>query len=109
MKAGCFAQLSETYGVAALGHNSHLFVSPDFLPHFPGRKFQIVNVCTLNKKELRRALAGMTQANIAVRNFPMRVDELKKRLKLRDGGEHYIFATTRGDKEHILIISKKEV
>ena len=109
MKAGCFAQLSETYGVVALGHNSHLFVSPDFLPHFPGRKFQIVNVCTLNKKELRRALAGVTQANIAVRNFPMRVDELKKRLKLRDGGEHYIFATTRGDKEHILIISKKEV
>ncbi|WP_306556970.1 THUMP-like domain-containing protein [Prevotella intermedia] len=79
----------------------------DFLPHFPGRKFQIVNVCTLNKKELRRAFAGVTQANIAVRNFPMRVDELKKRLKLRDGGEHYIFATTRGDKEHILIISKK--
>lgn len=108
MKAGCFAQVSQTYNVSALAHNSHLFVSPNLLSDFPGRKFKILHTCTLNKKELRHALADITQANVAVRNFPMRVDELKKRLKLRDGGENYIFATTHGDKRHILIITKKE-
>ena len=109
MKAGCFAQLSETYHVAAISNNSHLFVSPVLLSKFPGRKFRITHICTLNKKEIRRALTNITQANIAVRNFPMRVEDLKKRLKLHDGGTNYIFATTYGEKEHVLIFSKKEV
>lgn len=109
MKAGCFAQLSETYHVAAISNNSHLFVSPVLLSKFPGRKFRITHICTLNKKEIRRALTNITQANIAVRNFPMGVEDLKKRLKLHDGGTNYIFATTYGEKEHVLIFSKKEV
>ena len=109
MKAGCFAQLSEAYHVAAISNNSHLFVSPVLLSKFPGRKFRITHICTLNKKEIRRALTNITQANIAVRNFPMGVEDLKKRLKLHDGGTNYIFATTYGEKEHVLIFSKKEV
>ena len=109
MKAGCFALLSKTYNVAALSNNSHLFVSPVLLSNFPGRRFRIMDICTLNKKEIRHALTNITRANIAVRNFPIGVDALRKRLKLHDGGDNYIFATTYGEKEHILIISKKEV
>lgn len=109
MKAGCFALLSKTYNVAALSNNSHLFVSPVLLSNFPGRRFRIMDICTLNKKEIRHTLTNITRANIAVRNFPIGVDALRKRLKLHDGGDNYIFATTYGEKEHILIISKKEV
>lgn len=68
-----------------------------------------MEICTLNKKEIRHTLTNITRANIAVRNFPIGVDALRKRLKLQDGGDNYIFATTYGEKEHILIISKKEV
>ena len=61
----------------------------------------------MNKKEVRKVLADISQANIAVRNFPLSVAELRKRLKLKDGGDTYIFATTVGERSHTLIICKK--
>ena len=107
MKAGCFAELSQAYGVEAIGPNSHLFVSSGRIEQFPGRKFAIEAVCTLNKRQLKQTLGTLKQANIAVRNFPMSVAELRKRLKLRDGGDTYIFATTTMEGEHVLIICRK--
>lgn len=107
MKAGCFGMLCERYGVRALAENSHLFVADHMVPDFPGRKFQIEAFAGMNKRELRGILRGVKQANIATRNFPMRVDELRKRLKLRDGGDLYIFATTLQDGAHVLIMCKK--
>lgn len=107
MKAGCFAELSQAYGVEAIGPNSHLFVSSGRVEQFPGRKFAIEAVCTLNKRQLKQTLGTLKQANIAVRNFPMSVAELRKRLKLRDGGDTYIFATTTMEGEHVLIICHK--
>ena len=107
MKAGCFAELSQVYGVEAIGPNSHLFVSSGRVEQFPGRKFAIEAVCTLNKRQLKQTFGTLKQANIAVRNFPMSVAELRKRLKLRDGGDTYIFATTTKDGEHVLIICRK--
>lgn len=74
---------------------------------FPGRSFDIVATTTMNKRELKAALAGVKSANIAVRNFPLSVAELRKRLKLKDGGDTYIFATTDADNQHILYICKK--
>ena len=61
----------------------------------------------MNRQELRSALQGMERANISVRNFPMSVDQLRKKLKLKDGGEVYIFATTMADGEHRLLICRK--
>lgn len=107
MKAGCFAELSQAYGVEAIGPNSHLFVSSGRVEQFPGREFAIEAVCTLNKRQLKQTLGTLKQANIAVRNFPMSVAELRKRLKLRDGGDTYIFATTTMEGEHVLIICRK--
>ena len=107
MKAGCFGTVSVRYGVEMLAKNSHLFVSRQTVDDFPGRAFRILSVCSLNKKELKRHLAGITQANIATRNFPLSVAELRKRLKLRDGGDTYIFATTLADERHVLIIAEK--
>ena len=107
MKAGCFAELSQAYGVEAIGPNSHLFVSSGRVEQFPGREFAIEAVCTLNKRQLKQTLGTLKQANIAVRNFPMSVAELRKRLKLRDGGDTYIFATTTMEGEHVLIICSK--
>lgn len=109
MNAGCFAELSEAYGVSPISRNSHLFVSSEPIDDFPGRRFQILAVSSMNKKDLRRNMAGITRANIAVRNFPIKADELRKRLKIADGGDVYIFATTTQDGNHILIISKKSV
>lgn len=107
MKAGCFSVLSERYGARMLSKNSHLFVSQAPIEAFPGRSFRIIAISSFNKKELKRHLSGITKANIATRNFPLSVAELRKRLKLKDGGETYIFATTLSDESHVLVITEK--
>ena len=107
MKAGCFGVLSKRYGARMLSKNSHLFVSRDLIAAFPGRSFRIIAISSFNKKELKRHLSGITKANIATRNFPLSVAELRKRLKLKDGGETYIFATTLSDESHVLVITEK--
>ena len=107
MKAGCFSVLSERYGARMLSKNSHLFVSMEPIEDFPGRSFRIIAISSFNKKELKRYLSGITKANIATRNFPLSVAELRKRLKLKDGGETYIFATTLSDESHMLVITEK--
>ena len=107
MKAGCFGVLSDRYDARMLSKNSHLFVSQAPIEAFPGRSFRIIAISSFNKKELKRHLSGITKANIATRNFPLSVAELRKRLKLKDGGETYIFATTLSDESHILVITEK--
>ena len=107
MKAGCFGVLSGRYDARMLSKNSHLFVSREPITAFPGRSFRIIAVSSFNKKELKRHLSGITKANIATRNFPLSVAELRKRLKLKDGGETYIFATTLSDESHVLVITNK--
>ena len=107
MKAGCFGVLSGRYDARMLSKNSHLFVSREPIAAFPGRSFRIIAISSFNKKELKRHLLGITKANIATRNFPLSVAELRKRLKLKDGGETYIFATTLSDESHVLVITEK--
>ena len=107
MKAGCFSVLSERYGARMLSKNSHLFVSMEPIEDFPGRSFRIIAISSFKKKELKRYLSGIAKANIATRNFPLSVAELRKRLKLKDGGETYIFATTLSDESHVLVITEK--
>ena len=108
MKAGCFAELSQHYGIAPVARDSHLFVSADEVDGFPGRTFVIDAVTTLNKRDLKVHLAGIRQANITVRNFPLTVAELRKRLKLSEGGSTYIFATTLANGEKVLLICSKK-
>ena len=107
MKAGCFDEIARAYGVSAISRNSHLFLSDHEIDGFPGRYFAIDAVTTMNKRQLRQTLSGMKQANIAVRNFPLSVAELRKRLKLSDGGDTYIFATTTSEGDHILMLTHK--
>lgn len=107
MKAGCFDELAAAYGVSPVSRNSHLFLSDEPVDGFPGRSFVVERVTTMNKGELRKALVGIEKANIATRNFPLTVAELRKRLKIKDGGDVYIFATTTAEGEHVLLISRK--
>lgn len=107
MKAGCFGQIAAYYGVSQIERNSHLFVSEHLVSDFPGRKFLVGHATTMNKKELKKALSGIEKANIAVRNFPLSVAELRRRLKINEGGSTYIFATTLANKEHVLIVCQK--
>ena len=103
LKAGLQDVLCERYAVEKLHPMSNLFVSSSPVQDFPGRGFEIVASCGFGKKELRAMLAGVTKANITVRNFPASVAELRKKLRLAEGGDVYLFATTVADGSHRLI------
>ncbi|MCR5077231.1 MAG: SAM-dependent methyltransferase [Prevotella sp.] len=107
MKAGCFSLLTARYPVSAVSANSHLFVADKEVDSFPGRSFVLTAVSSFNKKELRRTLAGISKANIAVRNFRMSVADLRRRLKIAEGGEVYLFATTDASGNHLLLVCRK--
>ena len=107
MKAGCFEEVEQGFPVQQISQNSHLFLSSVEIEDFPGRRFQISSISSMNKQELRTALKEVERANISVRNFPLSADQLRKKLKLKDGGDVYIFATTMSDGEHRLFICRK--
>ena len=107
MKAGCFEALEERFPVRQVSANSHLFLSNEEISRFPGRGFRILTISSMNKKELKPVLATVSQANIAVRNFPLSAQQLRQKLKIKDGGDTYIFATTTAEGAHQLFICRK--
>lgn len=107
MKGGAFATLQRRWPAAQIGVNSHLFVAGRWFGDFPGRAFVIDDIGTMNKKDVRRLLGGVKKANVAVRNFPLTAAQLAKKLKLSDGGDVYLFATTDAGGRHILIRARK--
>ena len=107
LKAGVQDALCNIYKVEKLHAFSHLFTSDRLIEDFPGRKFRILGRSDFGKQGLRNLLAGVKQANITVRNFPATVQELRKKLKLADGGSVYLFATTMSENSHALLRCEK--
>lgn len=102
LKAGPYRLLSQRYGVKKLHPNSHLYTS-SVQVDFPGRCFQVTGISGFGKKEVKELLSGLEKANLTVRNFPASVADLRKKLKLKEGGDVYLFATTLQNGEKVLI------
>ncbi len=102
-KAGCPASLCAAYGIKKLHRNSNLYTSAILAENFPGRTFEVAAVSGFSKNEIKECIGGLKKANITVRNFPESVQQLRKRLKLGDGGDIYLFATTLADGRKVLI------
>lgn len=102
-KAGCFKSLARTYNVFKLHPSSHLYTSNEFIKNFPGRVFKVESTYSLKDK----ALKSIKKANLTIRNFPATVAELRKRLKISEGGSDYLFATTLADGKRVIIYSIK--
>ena len=107
MKAGCFKLLTYRFHVFKLHKNSNLYTSERLVPDFPGRIFEVEGSASYNKKVKQTLLSDVEKASIAVRNFPLSVVELRKTLKISDGDETYLFATTLKGEEKVIIRTKK--
>lgn len=107
MKIGAFAALTRQFPILQIAKNSHLYYSDDFVEDFPGRKFTIDSIIPFSGKEAKAVGRQHKQLNIATRNFRLSPDELKKRLKVRDGGDCYLFATTLANAEQVLLLTRK--
>lgn len=106
MKAGAYKSLCQRFPVEKLAVSSHLYTSDNLIEAFPGRAFRVINTFTLNKKEVKEHLGGITKANIAVRNFPLSANELRNKLKIKEGGDIYLFATTHMEKRLVIMCEK---
>jgi hypothetical protein len=106
MKAGFFKQSAQKFQLSKLHPNTQLFSSNEIKDEFPGRVFKIVGQTPVQKKELKKYLPEM-KANLASRNFPMPIVQLKKKLGLKDGGNYYLFATTLKNDEKVILVCKK--
>ena len=101
-KGNSHKTLAAATGTSKLHPNSHLFTADTLIEQFPGRKFKVAEVLGFTKSDIKKVVQ-MKKANISVRNFPESVQQLRKRLKLSDGGNEYIFATTLADERKVLI------
>ena len=107
MKGGCYKLLTQRFGVQKLHRNSHLYTSDQLVADFPGRIFTVDGWAPYNKKIKQTLLAGVEKASIATRNFPISVADLKKNLKIADGDEIYLFATTVAKEQKVIIYTHK--
>ncbi len=106
MKSGLYNTMAIKYGCKPVSPISHLYITNSACNNFPGRQFLITESYPFNKRTAKELFVKYKQANIAVRNFPVSVDELRKRFKIKDGGNIYIFGTTCSD-IHMLIVCTK--
>lgn len=107
IKGGAYKSIAHYFKLKKLHPNSHLYTSDSLITSFQGRKFIVESAYTLNKKELKGLVGQLERANITTRNFPLTVEEIRKRTKLKDGGDAYIFATTLSDEKKVLISCRK--
>jgi len=104
MKAGGFQSISKTYRLEKLHQHSHLYTSNQKM-EFPGRSFEILSVLPYQKQILKKE--KFVKANITTRNFPITVSEIRKKFKIKDGGDIYLFFTTNCTNEKTVLVCKK--
>ena len=95
------------YNLRKLHINSHLYTSDELLPNFPGRQFEVVGAASFDKKIGKTLLADVAKANLTVRNFPLSVADLRKKLHIAEGGDIYLFATTLADGQRVIVRCRK--
>jgi len=107
LKAGAFAYITTRYPVAKLHPNSHLYTSQERVSGFPGRVFRVLDAVPYQPKTVKQRWPEMIKANITVRNFPDTVASIRRKLKMADGGDDYLFATTLLNGDKVLIRTVK--
>ncbi|KAA0989461.1 THUMP-like domain-containing protein [Dyadobacter aurulentus] len=106
LKAGAFKTVCERYALNKLAVNSQLYTSEILVGDFPGRSFKITAVCKPDIREISKHIGG-NKANLTIRNFPATTEDLRKKWKLKEGGEYYLFATTLSDNSRVVIVTTK--
>jgi len=109
MKSGGFKMLSQYYNVEKLHPNTHLYTSSEYISDFCGRVFEVADIWNNSKKDREKRAEKIQKANITVRNYPIGAPELRKKLKLSDGSDCYLFACTLANNEKVIVECRKNL
>ena len=109
LKAGGFNSVSKSFQLIKLHKHSHLYTSDALIPDFPGRTFTVQNWFLPNKQNIRKFALSTKKSNVSVRNFPVTVNEIRKKTGIREGGDVFLFATTLCNNEKIWVMCEKTV
>ena len=96
LKSGAFNLVSEKFGLKKLHQNTHIYTSEEKIEHFPGRIFETEEI---NSKAIKKG----EQFNIITKNFPLKPEEIKKKYKIKDGGNQYLIAVKSLSGNHFLV------
>jgi len=107
MKSGAFKLIGNLFKLSKLHINTHLYTSNELSLHFPGRVFEVLNTWGNSKSELNELSKHLPKANITTRNYPLSVEELRKKLKIKEGGDSFLFACTMANNQKVMIECKK--
>ena len=107
LKAGAFKSISLYYSLGKVHPNSHLYTSDTFVENFPGRIFEVDELIPFSSKVAKTLSKSIPKANVTVRNFPLSVEEFRKKCKVKEGGDIYLFATTISPQEKVLLRCRK--
>jgi hypothetical protein len=104
LKAGAFNIVANKFKLYKFHKHSHLYTNNELIK-FPGRRFKIIKVIPFNKKSIKHE--EITKANITTRNFPVTVQSIRKKFKIKDGGSLYLLFTTNKVNEKIVLLTHK--
>ena len=107
MKSGAFKLISQRFGIEKLHVNSHLYTSDNLVSDFPGRIFEVIGFAPFNKKIKKELLNDITEASVAIRNFPLSANDLRKILNLKESDKNFVFGTTLIGEKKVVILAKK--
>jgi 16S rRNA G966 N2-methylase RsmD len=103
MKSGAFKLIGNRFQISKLNKNTHLYTSNELFREFPGRIFEITGQFGNSKKEMKNLTSKIPIANISIRNYPLSADELRKKLKIKDGGDVFLFACTIHNDQKVIL------
>ncbi|REA61675.1 hypothetical protein DSL64_11990 [Dyadobacter luteus] len=106
LKSGAFKTVATKLEAYKLAPSSHLYTSENSIEHFPGRTFEVIGYCKPDGGDIRK-LIGQDKANLTIRNFPAKIQDLRKKWRLNEGGDIYLFATTLSDNKKVVVACRK--
>jgi hypothetical protein len=109
LKGGAFKLTGSRYGLFKLHKNTHLYTSDQAIQDFQGRIFKVHTISGISRKEMKLLQTAYPKANIACRNFPLTVNEIRKKTGITEGGDIYMFACKNFQDENIIIICTKYI
>lgn len=99
IKSACWQFLAEQFHLRKVASNTHLFYAEVYVEGFPGRQFEITGY--FDKKNIPES------ASVVSKNHFLQANEIRKKWKLKENPEVFLFAFRDQRKKGHLLLSRR--